>query len=468
MIPSARHRHALPLLALVLGACTAGPDYVAPELPVAPAWRAPVNGGAAPKAPWWEAFGDPVLARLEREALAGNLSVEQALARLDQARATLRGTGAARLPAAEAGATAARAQQSLNAGIGQLSRFVPDLPRTVNNGAATISASWDLDLAGGLRRREEAARAGLAEAAAGVAAARLAVSAELAAAYFRLRVAEAQHRAVAALVDDARLRERIGAARLGAGAASLAEQERLSALAEQAAASLPDLAARIEQERSQIAVLSGHSPSLPPDLAGGFAFAAPDPLAGVPAAVLAARPDVAAAEARLIAANAGIGAALAEYWPSLSISGLLGLQSNVFGNLVSGDSVAVQGAAGLRWRLFDFGRIDAQVKAARGRTREMLAAYRETVLRATADVETAHAALAASHEALARAEAETALSRKAHARDAAAFRTGAISRDALSLSASALAQSELRLAAARGQRALAVVAAARALALPVD
>ncbi|AXU20896.1 transporter (plasmid) [Novosphingobium sp. THN1] len=449
-----------------LAACTVGPDYAPPEVQIAPAWRQPVASGAASSEPWWKAFRDPVLDRLQNEAQAGNLTIEQALARVDQARAAAAAAGAARLPVVEANGTAARAQQSLNSGLGQLSRYVPDLPRTVDSGSATLNGSWDLDLAGGIRRRQEAARASLVEAEAGVQAARLAVTAELAQAYFRLRTAEAQGRALAVLAREARDRAAIMQARQTAGAASLADAERTSALAEQAAAALPEIEARVEAERAQIAVLVGRSPSLPLDLAGQMPVLSADPVGGLPASVLRARPDVAMAEARLVASNAAIGAALAEYWPSISIGGLIGVQSNRFGELFTGDSVAIQGAVGLRWRLFDFERIDAQVASARGRHREMLAAYRETVLRATADVESGQAALMTARQAYARTEAEVKARAAALARDTDAFRAGAISKEELSASQTAQVEAEARLIAERGRVAAGVVGLARALALP--
>lgn len=458
-------RVAIATLCAAMAGCTAGPDYAAPDLPAVPAWRQTLAIGQASAEPWWKRFNDPVLNRLETEALSANLSIEQALARLDQAQAAAAAAGAARLPSAEAGASAARAQQSLNAGLGQLSRFVPDFPRTVDNGSATVSGSWDLDLAGGLRRRQEAARAGTFEAQAAVAAARLAVAAELAQAYFRLRVAQSQGLALQTLAAHARDRQAIMAARLSSGAASKAEAERTAAAAEQAASALPQITARIEAEHARIAILLGRSPSLPLDLEGEFLADAPDPVGGLPAAVLRARPDVAMAEARLISANAAIGAAMAEYWPSLSISAMAGVQSNRFGQLFTGDSIAMQGALGLRWRLFDFGRIDAEVASARGRNREMLAAYRETVLKATGDVETAQATLNAARTALTSAQAEVDLILAARNRDKVAFSAGAISREALSASESALAEAQLRFAGARGNQVAAVVDLARTLGL---
>ena len=113
--------------------------------------------------------------------------------------------------------------------------------------------------------------------------------------------------------------------------------------------------------------------------------------------MLRRRPDVSASERALASANARIGAAIAQYYPSLSLLALVGV-SSASGHLFDGDAVEQQGVAGLRWRLFDFGRVDAEVALARGREAEQLAAYRATVLRATAEVEVTLSELAAHRE----------------------------------------------------------------------
>lgn len=452
------------LLAFPLAGCMAGPNYARPDLPVMPAWSA-ANDRPAARAEWWRSFGDPALDALEAAALGANLDIEAALARIDTARAAVRGADAALLPAAEVDGSAARAQQSLNAGLGQLSRFVPDFPRTVNRAQLNVGGSWELDFAGGLRRRREAARADLAGRAAELQAVRLAISGEVADAYLALRGAEAQRAALAAYVDLLEDRRGIMAARLAAGAASRSAFDQSSAARDDARTLLAPLDAAIAAQRNRLSVLLARAPGAPlPELgAGGAVPDAADPAAGVPADILRFRPDVHAAEARLVAANAGIGAALAEYYPKLSLSGLVGLDSNRFGSLIEGDSAVVQGALGLSWRLFDFGRIDAEVRAARGRTREALAAYRAAVLRASEDVESSFAQLAAMRvrltwlvsrrEALA---AASAASDKAH-------KAGAISRDAAVESRAPLALLDSAIASARVDQARAVVACARAL-----
>lgn len=456
----------LPLLVALAG-CTVGPEYRAPTLPVAQAWRAvPSNPSAT--TPWWTAFGDPVLNQLEAEALAANLTVEQALARVDQSRGALRAANAVLRPSAEADATAARSQQSLNSGFGQLSRYVPTLDRTTDFGQLKLSGSWELDFAGGLRRQREGARADLVAATAGVEAARLGVAADLADAYLSLRGAEGQRIALRRLVAMLADQRQIMAVRVRTGAAPVEMQQESTATLKDAQALLPSLDASVQAQRNRIAVLLGRSPSEPiAELVGvGILPTAPDPAAGVPADILRRRADVVAAEQKLISANAGIGSALAEYYPKFSLSALIGQESNSFGRLASGESTIAQGAFGLRWRLFDFGRIGAQVRVARGRTREAIAAYRDAVLHASEDVETGFAQLdAARHRAALLVERRAALAAVATSADHA-FRTGELSRDDSLTAERAAAEVDADLAAARRDEVRAVVACDRALGAP--
>lgn len=448
---------------VALSACTAGPDYVRPDISAAQAQPPQAVAAYSADQPWWAGFEDPVLNQLEERALKHNLSTEQALARLDQARAAAGIARAAQLPSFQARGAGARTRQSLNSGMGQLLEYVPDLPRTADSVDLVGSASWDLDFAGGVRRRQEAAKASVMEAQAGVEAARLAVSAELAASYFRLRMAKAQREALVALEASTRRRALISAARLSAGDMSVAESERMEAAAEQAASAVPEVTAQIEAEIARLAVLVGQDTDPPLQLGGDFLYDAPDPLNDTTTAILRRRPDVAAAEARLVASNALIGAALSEYWPSLSLGGLLGVQSGGLSRLFTNDALTAQGSLGLRWRVFDFGRLDAEVAMARGRYREMLAAYRETVLRAAADVESGHATLIAARESLVGLTAEYEARRRLHTRLEAAARAGGLDQDQLLVSQIQLAETEFRLADARGRQALALVAISRAL-----
>jgi NodT family efflux transporter outer membrane factor (OMF) lipoprotein len=463
------HWAALAPLAL-LGACTAGTAYRPPEAPLPPAWSA-ANALTRPDgAEWWRGFGDPALDRLETRAMAGSPDLDAALARLDQARAAAGYAAAERLPAAALEGSLARARQSTTAGLGQLTRYIPTFDRTQDEARAGVSASWDLDFAGGLRREAEAARADAGAVGAGVAAARLALAAELADTYFGYRGAETQLATMearrAALAD----RRAIMAARLRAGEAPRSALDPLDA-------ALAEIDGAIQLHRAALAVAGNRINSLlgaptgsplpeleAPELEARAPIpAGADPAAGVPGDVLRRRPDVVAAEARLRAAHARIGAALAEYWPKFSLQGALGFDSNDLGRFGSGASNFAQGLFGLRWRLFDFGRVDAAVKAARGTEREALANYRAAVLRAGEDVESAFSTLAAHRANLAaRIDGQAAQSRSLAAARAA-FAAGEISRDRLRESELALLDAEDAVTAARVDLARAVLACHRAL-----
>lgn len=461
---------------LALAACTLGPDYTPPRLPLAPAYRA-ATGPVPDAAPWWTMFHDPTLDALEAKALAGNLTIEAALARLDQARAAARGAMAAQLPAGALDAHVVRDEQSQNAGLGALSRYVPlfsqfahlppsaGLSRTVNDYAGDVGANWDVDFADGLRRQTQAARADAAGAAAGVAAARLAVSADLADAYVAWRGAAAQLAQASALVEILHAQTGIMVARqrLGAAAPSAVEQARAPEAA--ARAGLPLLTATRDAEANRIAVLLGQPPSLPiAELAGAALVPAADRFgAGVPADLLRYRPDLAIAEARLRSANARIGAALSEYYPRLTLSALLGLDSASLGSLASGSSLMAWGGGALHWRLFDFGRVDAEVKAARGGAREALADYREAVLEASEQVESGFARAQASEDRAQSLRARRAALERAADSAAGAYRLGGVSHDALLTTQAAALNADLDRLAAETDAARAAIAARRAL-----
>ncbi len=453
------------LLTALLSSCTVGPNYSPPTVPLAPAFRAPAGPMVADPAPWWTQFHDPALDALEAKAMAENLTIEQALARVDQANAAFKSSAAARLPAGNVDASAARAEQSLNSGLGVISRYLPAYPRTVDNGQIAVSAAWDVDFAGGLKRQQQAAAANAMAARAGVNAARLAVAAELANAYFGYRGAVAQqasYREAVATIHDQRA---IMAVRVKLGTVTPQMLNQFDARLAEAEAGQPQWQAARAGYANRVAVLIGQSPS--EDVAA-FKGNAPLPRAAAfgadtPAALLRNRPDLIIAEQRLIAANAQIGAALAEYYPKFSLSALLGLNSSSFNTVFTGDAFNAQGALGLHWRLFDFKRIGAEVARARGAEREALAAYRDAVLRASEDVETGFVQLAATQTRSQSYDAKRSALAEALTRARRAYAVGQISRDALIDSERALMLAESDVTAARATEAQAIVATHRAL-----
>jgi NodT family efflux transporter outer membrane factor (OMF) lipoprotein len=381
------------ILLLPLAACAAGTDYRAPSIAVAPQWRGPPSAPPGAEGEWWRSFGDATLDRLVETALAQNLDIVQAMARIDQARAALRGAGAALLPGGSVEGSAARARQSTESGLGQLVGLAPGIDRGVSQYDLSAGASWEVDLAGGLRRGREAAVYEAQAAEATGAAMRLSVAGEVADAYIQLRALQAQHAIAREQTGAADYLLRLVAQQRETGEASRRETEQASAAAEAARATIAPLDAGIEAQLNRLAILLGRAPQ-----ADRLGLDAPASLpqstfdsAGSPSDLLRRRPDLVAAERRLAASHARIGQALAEYYPRLSLSALFGFQANAASNLLTDGANAIQAAAGLRWRLFDFARIDAQVAGARGTEREALAAYAQAVLRASEDVETSFA-----------------------------------------------------------------------------
>jgi NodT family efflux transporter outer membrane factor (OMF) lipoprotein len=419
----------------VLGGCAIGPNYVAPTIAAPPTYmgQAAVLARPAPVAPvdaWWRGFNDAVLDKMVDRALAQNLDLAQAAARVTQARAGLGAATAALLPSASVEARGARAHASTQTPTGRLLTATPNFDRDGALYEANVVAGWELDVFGGSRRDQEAARAQYEGARAGVAAARLAVAAQTADTYMlvrglqaRLAVARQQVETQGRLVETVRLQRAQGVA------AELQLQQALGAL-QQTRASIPALEEGLDAALNAMDVLLGAQPGTYRD---ELAVAAPIPAApglaeaGGPAELLRRRPDLVVAEQRLRTSNARVGSALSQYFPKLSLSGLIGTATTTSSTLFEGSASQAQGVLGLRWRLFDFGRVGAEVSAARGQKAEALAAYQQSVLRATEDVENAFSSLV-KRESQERVLADGEVS-LAQARDAskAAYDAGVVS-----------------------------------------
>jgi NodT family efflux transporter outer membrane factor (OMF) lipoprotein len=381
-------------------ACTVGPDYRRPDIALPAAYHnAPADPDAKVDAAWWTSFHDPVLTRVVEAALAGNLDLAAAEARLRQERAMAKLAGANLLPAGQASAQAAGQRQSLQSPFGALAKNFPGYYRDQTLYDLGAGASWEIDLFGGDRRAAQAAYADYQAAKAAKDAVRLSIAADAADAYLQIRALQArldiagQQKGIA---DDlAALVER----RHRDGLASEREALQARAAVEGVEARIPPLRAAIEAQAARLAVLTGRPPEALRELIDHPAGEPQAPrlaAADGPATLLRRRPDVVAAERRLAAADARIGAAISDYYPKVSLSALAGYESLSTRGLVSSAAYQPQWAAGLRWRLFDFGRIDAEVDAAKARRAEALAGYRQTVLRAAQDVETAFSALGES------------------------------------------------------------------------
>jgi NodT family efflux transporter outer membrane factor (OMF) lipoprotein len=387
---------------VVLTGCAVGPDYKPPEI----ALSAPFLGqesvehreveGKADLQAWWAAFDDPLLARFVTLALEQNLDIVQAVARVAQSRASLRHADAALLPSANVSAHNARVYQSTENPLGQVLDATSDFDRTSSFYEANLGVGWEIDMFGGLRRGREAARADYEASEAGALATRLAVAAQTADVYVTVRGLQAR---IAIARQQAETRRQLLALvtlQYEKGIAAELQVNQTEGSLAQVEAQIPVLEAGLDSAMNALDVLLGVQPgTYRAELSPASVPVAPR-LAetGTPAEMIRRRPDLIVAERRLAAANARIGVAISEYYPKFSLGALLGSATAIStGNLFTTSANQAQGILGLRWRLFDFGRVDAQIAAARGREAEALAAYRLAVLRATEEVENAFSAL---------------------------------------------------------------------------
>jgi|HubBroStandDraft_6_1064221.scaffolds.fasta_scaffold49681_2 NodT family efflux transporter outer membrane factor (OMF) lipoprotein len=416
----------LPAMTLLAG-CVVGPDYHAPTVALTPNYlAAPSIDSHAANAGWWQAFHDPLLVTLIEQARIGNTDLEQARARVLRSRAAAKAVGAALLPVINGTGDVDRIGQSLDTAIGQVTTEL-GLPRDYSEYSVGGAASWELDFFGGLRRGREAAHAEAAASRADVAAMAISIDAETADAYLTLRTLQSRLEVTGKEEKNEALLVDLVRQRVGQGVSPDRDLNRASGALEGVRASMAPLRASIEAQLNRLDVLLGEQPGRNRSL---LIEAAPIPDAPVPAGsaapadLLRRRPDVIAAERRVAASNAQIGQAIAEYYPRISLSGLVGVASLTTGDLFTRDALQASGGAGLRWRLFDFGRIDAEVAAARGRRAEALAAWRGSVLSAAEDVETALARLAEAHRERASLGAQVAALTKAREQARQAYESG--------------------------------------------
>jgi NodT family efflux transporter outer membrane factor (OMF) lipoprotein len=455
--------------ALIIAGCSQIQPVKLPEVELASKWRTgptvESNGTS-----WWKVFGDTTLDHLESLALAENLDIKQAEARIEQARASAGIAEAALAPAIVLDGSVGRVQQSLNTGLGTLSNVVPHYKRTLNPSKISFSGAWDLDFAGSLKSQREAAGATVLASSAELQVMRLAISAEVADAYVMLLGTRQQKAALVHQLNLLASQKQIMAVRVRVGTASQEALHHLNATIEQVTAPLAILDATISGQKDRLALLVGRNPS-------SWEFeientkpvpTAVDPTGGVPVAVLSRRPDVLAAEHRVRVAGANVSAAMAEYYPRISLAAALGQDTSNYSNINASNSTFAQTFLGLRWRLFDFGRIDSEVKVAKGKQKEVLLAYRAAVLRAASDVETAFTQLAATRERLQHLEEEGKSARLVAQSVHSALKAGATSQDDAINAERNVARSDFDVMSAHRDLARAIIVAARALGGPIE
>ncbi|CAN7632705.1 efflux transporter outer membrane subunit [Paraburkholderia terricola] len=422
-------------IATGVAGCAVGPEYAAPTTQLVPFHNrvATSTQQASRPAPrldiWWAGFDDPMLVTVVQRALAQNLDLAAAFARVQQARAVAAGAGAQLLPTLDFDATGTAEHQSLLSPVGTIARTFPGYSRDQREYNVGAAASWEIDLAGGLRRSAAAARDEVQAAEAEQLGTRITVAADAADAYlqvrgFQTRLAVAQDQ----IGTDGRLLELVRVRRR-AGAADEREIAQAEALLKQARSTVPTLRTSLEAQLNRLDVLMGAQPgTYAHELSVSSTIPAIPKIDDndQPLDVLRRRPDIIAAERRVAASSERIGAAISGYYPKISLSGALGFDSVSTNHLFTAAAFQPVGTGSLRWRLFDFGKVDAEVKQARGANAEVLALYRQAVLKAAEDVENAFTAL--SQTEARRQELQGEVTSLTRARDLSerAYRAGAI------------------------------------------
>ena len=367
------------LLLLGLAGCVVGPNYKRPPVPAPEQFygqeAAIAEARSLADLTWWDMFQDPVLQELIDEALRNGFDARLAVARVEEARALY---GVARgdlFPgiAYQGGWQRQRQDQTVN----------PD-GDAETKWSAGVGFSWELDLFGRIRRQTEAARAlylASEEARRGVL---LSLASDVATTYFELRELDAEleisRRTTVAFQDTYDLFQR----RLQGGAASALETARAEGLLGAVAAQIPDIEREITAKENQLNFLLGRTPQ-PIAREGDVPPAPPEVPPGLPSTLLERRPDVRQAEEELIAANAGIGAAKARFFPTLSLTGLFGNASADLGDLFShGKTWSI--ASTLTGPIFAGGQIKKNYEAAKARFEQGKVQYEAAVTNALREV----------------------------------------------------------------------------------
>lgn len=390
-------------LALLSAACAVGPNYKRPEAPVpaafketppAPAmasgeWKAAQPGDEARRGKWWEVFGDPRLNELEERVTVSNLTIAQAEAAFLGARAVARGARAGYFPTVGASASVTRSSGLIRGA----STPSTGPPPTTTAYAASADLSWEADVFGRIRRSVESGVAAAQASAGDLEAVRLAIQAELAIDYFTLHGLDAQRQLLDSTVAGYQTALRLTTSRYSQGIVSGVDVAQAETQLETTRAQAIDLGVARAQLEHAIAVLLGKPPADLTIAPGPIGLTPPAVPVGLPSAMLERRPDVAAAERRVAAANAGIGVATAAYFPALTLTGSGGYQASTLSSFFSLPNRVWSLGPALAETLFDGGKRRAVKEEALASYDSTVAAYRLSVLTAFEDVEDGLASL---------------------------------------------------------------------------
>ncbi|UGQ44727.1 efflux transporter outer membrane subunit [Massilia endophytica] len=381
---------AVPVLA---AGCAAGPKYEVPstaspaQFKEAQGWEPAAPADTLESGPWWTMFGDETLNQLAASIEVNNQNVAAAAAAYAQARAAVAEQRAALFPSVSLDASGSRSGGGGGNGNGTGSAGSTGGARGGNNYRVNIGGSWEPDIWGRLRAGVSGAQASAAASAADLAAARLSAQGELAANYLQLRSVDAEKQLLDTTVEGYQRVLQITRNRFDAGIAAKGDLLQAQTQLANAQADQLTLARQRAQLEHAIAILVGKAPADFTLAPAPWQTKVPDVPAGLPSTLLQRRPDIAAAERRVAAANAQIGIARAAYFPSLNLTASYGFGASAVSGLFSASNSLWSLGLAAAQTIFDAGATGARVDQARAAHDQAVAHYRQTVLNAFADVE---------------------------------------------------------------------------------
>jgi multidrug efflux system outer membrane protein len=376
----------LPLLVLLAG-CAVGPNYKRPTVNLPAGYRAAIPAQTAEAASlgnekWWDVYEDPVLAQLIHTAIQQNYDVRIAATRVLEAQAQLGITRANQFPSASVGAGVSSQQNA------KVSNLFPAYQ--VNEGQLNLSVIWNLDFWGKYRRQTEEARAQLLATKWGQQAVISSLVANVATAYFQLRALDSEIEIAKRTLGSRQQSLQLTRLLETHGSASDLDVSQSEQLLYTASETIPDLERQIQQQENLLSILLGENPRSIPRGRPLTEQPAPDNVpAGLPSELLERRPDVREAEANMMAANAQIGVAKAAFFPSISLTGTGGLESNALNSFLSAPSQTWNAGLSITQPVFEGGRLRSGLRLSRAQYQEAVLIYQQTVQNALEQVSNA-------------------------------------------------------------------------------
>jgi multidrug efflux system outer membrane protein len=362
--------------------CTVGPDYVKPDVDIPDDWRYGIEDASGTvNVRWWEQFDDPVLDALINEALVNNKDVRIAAARVEEFAARVDITRSGFYPQVGYDGAAGRNRSPLETAAGG--------SRINDSYLAALNVGWELDVWGRIRRATEAARAQLLAEEEVRRTVILTLVSSVAGSYINLRNLDRQLEIAIRTLQSRGESVDLFQTKYEGGVVSALEVAQVRSEYEQAAVRIPSLERQIALQENALSILLGHNPGAIPRGKSIDELMLPQVPEGLPSELLARRPDIQRAEQDLIAANAQIGVARSQYFPTISLSGLFGYASSELSDLLQGSSEIWGIGADALGPIFTGGRISSQVRATEAVQRQALVGYAQTVQAAFREVDDA-------------------------------------------------------------------------------